>query len=71
MNPEFRRNLWLELTPRRMTLMVVILALAFFAAALTQNLVTHLPLNRKTIRVAAIPLAASLCNHLTSPRKSL
>ncbi|MBI3675319.1 MAG: hypothetical protein HY243_01710 [Proteobacteria bacterium] len=35
MNPEFRRNLWLELTPRRMTLMVVILALAFFAAALT------------------------------------
>jgi hypothetical protein len=35
MNPEFRRNLWLELTPRRMIVMVVVLALAFFAAALT------------------------------------
>ena len=34
MNPEFRRNLWLELTPRRIALMVGILALAFFAAAL-------------------------------------
>jgi hypothetical protein len=37
MNPEFRRNLWLEMTPRRITMMVVILALAFFAAALTGN----------------------------------
>lgn len=35
MNPEFQRNLWLELTPRRLTLMVVLLALAFFAAALS------------------------------------
>jgi hypothetical protein len=33
MNPEFRRNLWLELTPRRMILAAVLLALAFFAAA--------------------------------------
>ncbi len=35
MNPEFQRNLWLELTPRRLGLMVVLLGLAFFAAALT------------------------------------
>ncbi len=35
MNPEFQRNVWLELTPRRLGLMVVLLALAFFAAALT------------------------------------
>lgn len=35
MNPEFQRNLWVELTPRRMTLMVVLLALAFFAAAIS------------------------------------
>ena len=35
MNPEFQRNLWLELSPRRITLMVVLLALAFFAAAVT------------------------------------
>ncbi len=34
MNPEFQRNLWLEMTPRRMTLMVVLLALVFFAAAI-------------------------------------
>ena len=34
MNPEFERNLWLELTPRRVSLMVGILALIFFAAAL-------------------------------------
>ena len=27
MNPEFRRNLWLELTPRRVVFMVAILAL--------------------------------------------
>ncbi len=35
MNPEFRRNLWLELTPRRIALMVIILALIFFAAAIS------------------------------------
>lgn len=35
MNPEFRRNLWLELTPRRIVLAVVLLSLVFFAAALT------------------------------------
>jgi hypothetical protein len=34
MNPEFVRNVWLELTPRRLALMVVILVLAFFAAAI-------------------------------------
>ena len=34
MNPEFERNLWLELTTRRVMLMVGILALIFFAAAL-------------------------------------
>ena len=35
MNPEFRRNLWLELTPRRLTLAAALLALIFFAAALS------------------------------------
>ena len=35
MNPEFRRNLWLELTPRRMATAAILLALAFFAAALS------------------------------------
>lgn len=35
MSPEFRRNLWLELTPRRMALAAVLLALAFFAAAVS------------------------------------
>src|SRR5271168_1286252 len=35
MNPEFRRNLWLEMTPRRIALMTGVLALAFFAAALS------------------------------------
>jgi len=35
MNPEFRRNLWLELTPRRVLLMTIVLGLAFFAAALS------------------------------------
>jgi hypothetical protein len=35
MNPEFQRSLWVELTTRRMTLMVVLLALAFFAAAIS------------------------------------
>lgn len=34
MNPEFVRNIWLELTPRRMALMVGILVLIFFASAL-------------------------------------
>ena len=34
MNPEFQRNLWLELAPRRMILMIVLLALAFLAVAL-------------------------------------
>jgi len=35
MNPEFRRNLWLELTPRRLLMMTGALALAFFASALS------------------------------------
>jgi len=35
MNPEFQRNLWLELTPRRLVLMTVILGLFFFAAAVS------------------------------------
>ena len=35
MNPEFRRNLWLEMTPRRIALMTGVLTLAFFAAALS------------------------------------
>ena len=35
MNPEFQRNVWLELTPRRLGLMAGLLALAFFAAAVT------------------------------------
>jgi hypothetical protein len=34
MNPEFARNVWLEMTPRRVALMVGLLALTFFAAAL-------------------------------------
>jgi len=34
MNPEFQRNVWMELTPRRMILMVVLLTLAFFASAI-------------------------------------
>ena len=37
MSPEFRRNLWLELTPRRMATAAVLLALAFFATALTST----------------------------------
>ncbi|HEY0282778.1 MAG TPA: hypothetical protein VGC27_09160 [Rhizomicrobium sp.] len=40
MNPEFQRNLWLELTPRRMLLMALVLALVFFAAALTDGAVS-------------------------------
>jgi len=35
MNPEFQRNLWLELSPRRLILMSVLLALAFGASALS------------------------------------
>jgi hypothetical protein len=35
MNPEFQRNLWLELGPRRVLLMIVVLGLVFFAAAVT------------------------------------
>jgi hypothetical protein len=34
MNPEFLRNVWLELTARRAVFMIVVLALVFFAAAL-------------------------------------
>jgi hypothetical protein len=34
MNPEFVRNVWLELTPRRMMMMAGLLALTFFAASL-------------------------------------
>ena len=37
MNPEFRRNLWLEMTPRRVVFMTVVLALIFFAAALSSG----------------------------------
>lgn len=40
MNPEFRRNLWLELTPRRLLLWAVLLALAFFASALAERNLT-------------------------------
>jgi hypothetical protein len=40
MNPEFRRNLWLELTPRRLTTMTVVLVLVFFASTLGGNLWT-------------------------------
>jgi len=35
MGPEFRRNLWLELTTRRIAFMVAILALIFFASAVS------------------------------------
>jgi hypothetical protein len=40
MNPEFERNVWLELTPLRLIVMGAVLALAFFAAALSQGLVS-------------------------------
>jgi hypothetical protein len=33
MNPEFERNLWLEMTPRRIVMMPVVLGLIFLAAA--------------------------------------
>ena len=35
MNPELMRNIWVELTPRRMTMMAVFLALALTASSLT------------------------------------
>lgn len=35
MNPELQRNLWLELSPRRLATMPIILALIFFAAGLS------------------------------------
>ena len=34
MNPEFVRNVWLEMTPRRVLLMIAVLGLIFFAATL-------------------------------------
>jgi hypothetical protein len=37
MNPEFQRNVWLELTPLRLIVMTAVLALAFFAAALSNG----------------------------------
>ena len=37
MNPEFERNVWLELTPGRLIVMAAVLAFAFFAAALTDG----------------------------------
>ena len=40
MNPEFERNVWLELTPLRLIAMSVVLALAFFAAALSDGWIT-------------------------------
>ncbi|GAA0566877.1 hypothetical protein [Rhizomicrobium electricum] len=40
MNPEFQRNVWLELTPLRLVVMAAVLALAFFAAALSNGLIT-------------------------------
>ncbi|GAA0541913.1 hypothetical protein FHS83_000201 [Rhizomicrobium palustre] len=38
MNPEFRRNVWLELTPLRLVVLVALLSLAFFAAAVTDGM---------------------------------
>lgn len=37
MNPELQRNLWLELTPRRVILMVAVLALVFVAFSLASG----------------------------------
>lgn len=37
MNPEFQRNVWLELTPLRLIVLVAVLSLVFFAAALTEG----------------------------------
>ena len=38
MNPELERNIWLELTPRRVLMMVGLLGLTFFAASLAEGL---------------------------------
>ncbi|HUJ03402.1 MAG TPA: hypothetical protein VLW75_07195 [Rhizomicrobium sp.] len=38
MNPELQRNLWLELTPRRLATMAIILLLIFFASGLSGGL---------------------------------
>jgi hypothetical protein len=35
MNPEFRRNVWLELSPRRVITMTIVLLLIFFASAVS------------------------------------
>jgi hypothetical protein len=40
MNPEFERNVWLELTPGRLIVMFAVLALAFFAAAVSSGMFT-------------------------------
>lgn len=37
MNPEFRRNAWLELSPRRLATMTAVLLLIFFATALSTS----------------------------------
>jgi hypothetical protein len=37
MNPEFRRNVWLELSTRRIMTMTIVLLLAFFAAAVSRS----------------------------------
>src|ERR1700690_3478853 len=37
MNPEFERNIWLELAPRRVLMMVGLLTLTFFAASLVEG----------------------------------
>jgi hypothetical protein len=36
-NPEFARNVWLEMTPQRLLLMVVVLGLIFFAVSLSKS----------------------------------
>ncbi len=38
MNPEFRRNVWLELVPLRLVVLVAMLLFAFFAAAMTEGI---------------------------------
>ena len=37
MNPEFQRNVWLELTPLRLIVLVAVLLFAFFAAAVSDG----------------------------------
>lgn len=37
MNPEFRRNVWLELAPIKLVVLVAVLLFAFFSAALTEG----------------------------------